>query len=157
MIGIISDTHDNIPNILKAVKIFREKGCGLVLHLGDIIAPATIKFFDGLNMKFIRGNCDGDIKKIKSKIAEIHGEFLEKNELVVNNKRIALFHKLPENLEHLSKNYDYIFYGHDHKKGNEKIGKTRIINPGGHYLGDKEHSIVVLCMEKDEVEFISII
>ena len=73
IIGIISDTHDNIPNILKAVNIFKERKANLVLHLGDIVAPATIKFFNGLNMKFIMGNCDGDIDLIKKRIEEIKG------------------------------------------------------------------------------------
>jgi len=35
LIGIISDTHDNARNLLKAVELFNEKEVGLVIHCGD--------------------------------------------------------------------------------------------------------------------------
>ena len=74
MIGIISDTHDNVPNILNALEVFKKKKVSFVLHLGDIIAPATVKYFSGLNIKFIKGNCDGDVENIKRKCEEIGAE-----------------------------------------------------------------------------------
>jgi len=44
-IGVISDTHDNLPLIEKAVKIFNEKGVKLVLHAGDYVALFVVKVF----------------------------------------------------------------------------------------------------------------
>ena len=158
MLGIISDTHDNIPTIKKAVEIFKEKGVSLVLHLGDIVAPGTVLYFKGFKIKFIKGNCDGDIEHIKQKINEINGEFLGVfAEIELRNKKIALMHR-PDRLNKLilTKKYDYILYGHTHQEKNEKIGKTRIINPGSLYLGNKKHSIALLDLQKDEVEFICI-
>jgi len=55
-IGIISDTHDDIDNIKKAVKIFKDKGIKTVIHLGDIVAPPAIKFFKGFKLIGIFGN-----------------------------------------------------------------------------------------------------
>ena len=66
LIGIISDTHDNVANILKAVEIFKVRA-EMVIHLGDIIAPATIQFFKDLKIAFLKGNCDGDIELLKKK------------------------------------------------------------------------------------------
>jgi putative phosphoesterase len=37
MIGIISDTHDNLPAIKRAVDLFNEKNVDLVLHAGDFV------------------------------------------------------------------------------------------------------------------------
>ncbi len=42
-----------------------------------------------------------------------------------------------------------------HKTRDEKIGKTRVINPGAHYYGC-ENKVVLLDLEKDNVEFIEL-
>lgn len=158
MIGIISDTHDNVPNIKKAVDIFKAKKVDLVIHLGDLVAPVTALYFRGLKTKFIKGNCDGDVEMMKEKIKEIDGEFLGvSSELNISNKKMFLIHE-PDKVNELalSGKYDYILHGHDHRAKDEKIGKTRIINPGTHYLGNPIHTIALLDLEKDKVEFIGI-
>lgn len=159
LIGIISDTHDNVEAIEEAVKIFKQKKVDLVLHLGDIVAPLTIRYFEGLNIKFIRGNCDGDILNIKKRIEEIKGEYLSNiSQLEIEGKTFALYHGThPQILFALihSKKYDYILRGHTHKKQDETVKKTRIINPGSLY-GNEEKSIAILDVKKDELEFINI-
>ena len=42
LIGAISDTHDNLPQIEKAVQILNEQKVGLVLHAGDYVAGFVI-------------------------------------------------------------------------------------------------------------------
>ena len=41
IIGLISDTHDNLPYIIKAITRLKEEHAKLVLHAGDYIAPFT--------------------------------------------------------------------------------------------------------------------
>ena len=41
-IGVLSDTHDHIPKIKRAVEIFNEEKVDLVLHSGDIVAPFSL-------------------------------------------------------------------------------------------------------------------
>ena len=160
MIGIISDTHDNIFAIKKAVEIFKKRNVDLVLHLGDIIAPVTVLYFKGLRTKFILGNCDGDVENIRRIINEIDGEFLGIfSELELENKKIALLHgqdtkKLNELI--LTGQYNYILHGHTHVKRNEKVGMARIINPGAFYPTVEEKTIAILDVINDEVEFIKI-
>jgi predicted phosphodiesterase len=38
-IGIMSDTHDNMPQIKKAVRLFNERGVVHVIHAGDFTSP----------------------------------------------------------------------------------------------------------------------
>ena len=160
MIGIISDTHDNVFAIKKAVEVFKKKNVELVLHLGDIIAPVTVLYFKDLRVKFVLGNCDGDVENIKKRINEIDGEFLGTfSELELKNKKIALLHgkdakKLNELI--LSNEYDYILHGHTHTKRDEKIGNTRIINSGAFYPIVEEKTIAILDIANDKVEFIKI-
>ncbi len=142
MIAIISDTHDNVENIKKAVGIMKGRGVEFCVHCGDVVAPATVRFFDGVKMKFIRGNCDGDTENIKKRAEEIGGEFLgEKAEFEHQGKRFCAYHGHdPAKLDLLirSGKYDYVLTGHTHKARDEIIGKTRVINPGAHYYGAGE-------------------
>ncbi len=159
MIGIISDTHDNVVNVLKAIKIFENANVDFVIHCGDVIAPATIKFLKGIHTKVVKGNCDGEIDHLKSVLEEIKGEYLgEVGKLDLLGKKILIYHG--GNQEKLQKfidpqEYDYILTGHTHKTRDEKIGKTRVINPGAHYYGC-ENKIVLLDLEKDNAEFIEL-
>ena len=159
MIGVISDTHDNVLNIKKAVELFKQNNVSFVIHLGDIVAPATVKFFSGLKMKFIIGNCDGDVEMLKKRIEEINSEFLGRiAELEVEGKKIAAYHG--NNAEILSKliqsnKYDYVLHGHTHQTRDEVIGNTRVINPGAHYFMG-ENTVVLLDVENNEVKFVKL-
>lgn len=47
-IGLISDTHDNIQNIQKAIISFNDIQVRVVIHAGDIVSPETVEAFDGM-------------------------------------------------------------------------------------------------------------
>lgn len=161
MIGIISDTHDNVPNILKAVEIFKKNKVEFVIHCGDVVAPGTIKFFEGLNMKFVFGNCDGDRTLIEEKVKEHgwehHGRIIE---LKAKEKSIGVFHG--DDLliwdKMLSKGYDYLIHGHTHIPEEKKVGKTRVLCPGGHFLGDpKEYNkVIILNLDNNKALFLDV-
>ena len=42
-IGIIADTHDNLPNIEKAVETFNKGNIDLLFHAGDFVSPFTAR------------------------------------------------------------------------------------------------------------------
>jgi uncharacterized protein len=161
MIGIISDTHDNVPNILKAVAIFKKNKVEFVIHCGDIISPATVKFFEGLKMRFVFGNCDGDRSRIEEKVKEFswlhYGRIME---LKVKGKTIGVFHgdDLLINDKMMNKGYDYYVHGHTHKPEDKKLEKTRMLCPGGHFLGDAKETnkIILLDVDKDKVLFVDL-
>lgn len=129
LIGIISDSHDNISAIRKAVNIFNERKVDIVLHAGDFVAPFTAGEFGKLKMKLVGvfGNNDGDkqhlLERFKN-IGEIHPEPFE---LELENKRICLVHQV--SCLDKKNNCDIIIYGHSHKVDIKK-GKPLIINPG---------------------------
>ena len=43
IIGLISDTHDNIQNIQNAISLFTDKKVSFVIHVGDIVSPEASK------------------------------------------------------------------------------------------------------------------
>jgi len=161
MIGIISDTHDNTTNIQKAVKIFKKNNVDFVIHLGDVVAPISLGFFEGLKLKVIQGNCDGDIDAMKKRLNNMNSDFLGKEKVLqIEGKTFYLIHGNDEGrlLRAIKSNkYDYVLHGHTHIKRDDKFGKTRVINPGNHYLYHKQnHYIALLDVINDNLTFIAI-
>jgi len=151
IVGIISDTHDHLPLLDKAVKKLNEEKVELVLHAGDYVAPFVVSHFKPLKAKLIGvfGNNDGDKELLKKRFteigAEIRGRFAE---VRVDGLRIALLHG--DEVELLRsiidvEGYDVIVHGHAHEAKAYKKGKTLVINPGEvcGYLSEKP-SIAIL-------------
>lgn len=42
-IGLIADTHDNVPMVEKAVALFNREGVSAVFHAGDYVSPFSVK------------------------------------------------------------------------------------------------------------------
>jgi hypothetical protein len=135
-IAILSDSHDNVPNMEKALKWINKNKIKLLIHCGDLSAPSMLTKvmapkFKG-QMHFVHGNV-GDpelLEKVAKeyKKAAIHGQA---GKIVVDKKKIAFTH-FPWLGEKLAKSgkYDLVFYGHTHKPWEEKIDGARLINPG---------------------------
>lgn len=121
-IAIISDTHDNMANLGKAIGWFHREGITLVLHCGDICTQRTMDWataqFQG-EMKFVKGNGDYSL------------DVPEKLEASVAGKRIGAVH-FPDAARKMAESgkYDVVFHGHTHMPWEEKIGDCRVVNPG---------------------------
>ena len=159
-IGIISDTHDNLPQIKIAVEIFNREKVELVLHAGDFVSPFTFLEFKNLNcpLKGVFGNNDGDKLYLQEKFKVI-GEIYPAPYIVkINNKNVIMLHKekLIDALAE-SQRYDVIIYGHTHRSDLRKIGKTLIINPGecGGWLTGKS-TIALLDLKTLEAKIIDL-
>jgi putative phosphoesterase len=137
LIGVISDTHDNLPIIEKAIKRLNNEKVDLVLHAGDFVSPFVIPKFKTLNAKLIGvfGNNDGDHELLKKRFSEtanceIRGRFALVN---ADGFKIALLHgDETELLEALlgCGGFDAVAHGHVHSVGVQKKGETLDINPG---------------------------
>jgi putative phosphoesterase len=133
-IAIISDSHDNVPNIDEALKIMQAKGVELIIHCGDVCAPSVLKYlgenFTGpIHLSY--GNVDGDKPKMQELATPnitLHGEV---GGLAIDNLKIAFTH-FPDNGRKLAESgkYNLVFYGHNHKPWEEVIGQTKLANPG---------------------------
>ena len=124
-IGILSDSHDNVSALKKAVGLFNDAEVDLVLHVG------------------VFGNNDGDKlnlnKALDSKV------FLSPHILEVESLKILLMHE-PYLLSSIEKSgdFDIIIYGHTHEVDIRKE-RSLIINPGecgGWLNGDRTVAIL---------------
>ncbi|MEA3485303.1 MAG: metallophosphoesterase [Candidatus Aerophobetes bacterium] len=133
LIGVMADSHDNLPKVRQAVEFFNRKKVGLVLHAGDFIAPfVVIRELKDLACPLIGvfGNNDGEkkgLREVIGKIGEIHPSPFT---LKKKKRRILLLHD-PKNLEGVqTTQYDLIVYGHTHQSEIKRDGRTLLINPG---------------------------
>lgn len=131
-IGILADSHENMPMIASAVSLFNRENAGCVLHAGDIISPITAKEFKKLKSKLIAvfGNNDGEKFFLRERFKGI-GEIHERKwEGEIAGKKILLIHQ-PDMLKALEESgcYDIIIYGHTHEPVIKK-GRTLVVNPG---------------------------
>ena len=80
-IGIISDSHDDVDNVNRAIDIFEKENVKTVIHAGDIIYPPIIKEFKKLTDRDVEffgifGNNDGEKRGLENAFSYINGKLL---------------------------------------------------------------------------------
>lgn len=133
-VGIISDTHNKVERIVRALELLRAGGAELVLHCGDIEDAVAVAPFAGWDAHFVFGNCDWDRVSLAKAIGEAGGTLHERfGHLELSGKKLAFLHGDDARLLHdvtASGAYDFVFHGHTHIAGERQSGPTRVINPG---------------------------
>ncbi|MCE5311637.1 MAG: metallophosphoesterase [Nitrospiraceae bacterium] len=131
LVGIMSDTHDHLDNIKKAVAIFKDRAVQHIIHAGDYVAPFTGKefyeFIHGFTGVF--GNNDGD----KALLNQMYPGMVHNQpySFELDGKKILLMHEPYRIDEHAASGaYDLIIHGHTHKVYSEQRGSALILNPG---------------------------
>jgi len=164
LIGVMSDSHDNLPLIEKAVAFLNEQKVGLVLHAGDFVAPFVAKKLKKLNCELIGvfGNNDGDHELLKNRFGEttncsLHDRFTN---VTVDHYKLALLHgHETELLEAIidSGYFDAVVHGHSHSCSIQYRGKTLSVNPGelcGYLTGNA--TIALLDTAKHEARIVEL-
>ena len=144
-LGIISDTHDDIVNVRKAIDIFNQESVRYVIHAGDYVFPGIIKEFKKLNGKLIGvlGNNDGEKNYLLKSFLEIEGELKgELGELQIEDLKIAIYHGTSLEIKEIlikSGKFKIVVCGHTHKiephdnstgRYESNDGRTLVLNPG---------------------------
>ena len=171
-IGIISDTHDNVRHLRKAIEHMNQAEVSLVIHCGDWITAFTMAACYDLKapLETVLGNCDSRLDgyqhksehcfKDEMKNIIIHEQFLDTEQ---GGRRVAAVHGQDTDLlKHIvdSGKYDLVASGHTHQPKIERRGKTLMVNPGstvGYYGGHEVPVTIALYdTEKNEAEIIEL-
>jgi len=156
-VAVISDSHDSISNLKKAVNLAKEKGAEVLFHCGDLISPFMVPIlgeFPG-DVHLILGNNRGDVYLLTQNIKKypnvnFYGEqaFLE-----VKGFKIAMVHypKIAYALA-LTGEYDFVFCGHTHVYEVKEVGNTLVINPGEILGKEGNPSFVVIDLNTKDLE-----
>ena len=125
---IISDSHDNMPKISRAVDIAIERKIDTLIHCGDLCSPFAAKELlrHRGQIYVILGNNDGEKIGLKSLL----GPSLKKGpvSIEIDGKKVVVMHE-PFGLNDTIV-ADFLFYGHTHKLEIRIDTKPVIINPG---------------------------
>ncbi len=170
IVGVISDSHDNLAMLDKAIKKLLDEGVELVIHLGDIISPFTVRRMkEGLGdigVIGVFGNNDGD-KYLLQKLFNMYGWKLYSgpSKVSIDGRTFIIMHGY-DGVEHTVEiarqllNYpgvDGVLYGHTHKVLYEKENGRILLNPGeicGYITG--KSSIAILDTEKLDARIIEL-
>jgi putative phosphoesterase len=160
-IGIISDTHDNLRNLETALEILEKEGIARLLHCGDLSGPGVVEAMSRFNVWIARGNVDHH-PELEPTVLEIlgNGRLAEHHRLNLAGHTVLMVHGHREGelrRQISTGEYAYVFHGHTHRRRDETIGPTRVINPGA--LGGmrwQQRSFCIVDLESDEVAFIEV-
>lgn len=132
----MSDSHDNIWNMRKAVTIIKKEGAGMIIHCGDFTAPFMLQELEeaGIPVHGVFGNNDGDqylltkLSLTSLKNITLHGLT---GQVDAGGFPIAFTHQgiVGEGLASTAR-YKMVCFGHSHVYLEKKIGNTILLNPG---------------------------
>jgi putative phosphoesterase len=161
-IAILSDTHNETQNLRKAVNAIQAAKISVVFHCGDLTSPSMASELNGLEVNFTFGNGDFAARGIENAILATHLNSSCGYRFTgdISGIPIAATHgHMSDILDDLatSGKFRYVFVGHTHRRKDELIGSTRVINPGS--LGGtfrEEHSFAILDLDDGDLEFIQV-
>ena len=130
-IGILSDSHDDMAAIAKAVALFNAEGVVQVLHAGDIVSPFTFELFRDLQAPLggVFGNNDGDRLLLRERSAgALHPQ---PHFVTLDSMRGVIVHE-PPLVKSLARSgdFDLVVYGHTHVPDVYREGTSLVVNPG---------------------------
>jgi putative phosphoesterase len=157
LIGILSDTHDRVDAMAAGVALLKKAGAEFFVHCGDVGSERVLDHLAGLPSAFVFGNTDWDRAALARYAESIgvacHGTLAD---LELGGKKVAVTHgdepKVKQRI--LSeRRHDYLLQGHTHVRADERVGSTRVINPGALHRA-REKTVATLDTETGEVKFL---
>lgn len=135
LIGVVSDTHNNIKSIKKIISLFNNEDVVSVIHTGDIASAKALEKFSNLETKLVGvyGNNDRYESGLDTIAKKCSFEFQNPPKSIqIFDKKITIFHEPDEIDSFIKQNpeVDLILHGHTHRYRNEVRNKTLIFNPG---------------------------
>jgi uncharacterized protein len=147
-IGVVSDTHNQLPNVRSLVALFNAAGVERVVHTGDITQAKTLDVLAALDAPLygVFGNNDLERPSLDAAIAR-HGFHIVEPPLRLAwaGREIVVVHD-PRELGALPP-VAVSIHGHTHRRVVERRGERLVFNPGecaGHLRGHNAVGVVDL-------------
>ena len=133
LVGLISDTHDRLPAIDRALQLFTARKVEALVHPGDIIAPFAAKplrdYCEQANIKLYvtYGNNDGERAGLKNVLPQIQDGPLQ---IALDGCRILVHHFIEWCDQGDIDGADVVVTGHTHEVSTNYDGDRLLVNPG---------------------------
>mgnify|MGYP002787565983 CR=1 FL=1 len=140
LIGVVSDTHNNLRNVERIVALFNDAGVERVVHTGDITQAKTLDVLRHLDAPLHGVFGNNDERRPLAETATRWGIALAEPPLELHwaGRRIVVVHD-PLDFRHaLRDEHDVALHGHTHRRTVERCGERLTFNPGesaGHLQG----------------------
>ncbi|MBT8358293.1 MAG: metallophosphoesterase [Deltaproteobacteria bacterium] len=158
LIAVMSDSHDNIWNLRKALGIVKGKGAGMIIHCGDFVAPFMLKELEepGIPVHGVFGNNDGDqylLTKFSLTVLSNITLYGIIGRVDIEGFTVGFTHQraVADGLV-AAGNYNMVCFGHSHEYLLNKIGQTIYLNPGEIMGKEGMPGFCFVNTESDEVE-----
>jgi putative phosphoesterase len=159
IVGILSDTHDRVEAARAGVDLLRRHGAEYYVHCGDVGSELVLDLLAGLPSAFVFGNCDWDRRGLERYAADVNVSCLGNvGELELGGKLFNVQHGddgLAMRKAVDSGRFDYLLCGHTHVAREQRVGRTRIINPGALHRV-KQKTVAVLNTETDGLTLLAV-
>ena len=158
ILGVLSDSHGRAAMTRHAIDALRAGGAETFIHLGDFETPDVLDELAGLDAHVVFGNCDADEAKLRRyaqslSIAVHHPA----GRLRIGDRTVAFTHgHLERELQTaLQEEADYLLHGHTHVVRDERVGATRVINPGALFRA-RRYTAALLIPAMDILTFVDV-
>jgi len=128
-IGVLADTHDNLPAIAAALRFFEGAGVGAILHGGDYCSPFALKRLlqTRTPLEGVFGNNDGE----RAGLAKLLPSLTEgPRHLALGGKKICMIHSRDRLRREDFEASDILIFGHTHEPKVERQEGRLVLNPG---------------------------
>ena len=155
LVGVLSDSHDNLPKLGAAIEVLRALGAEHLVHAGDFVAPFAVKILAGCGISFtgVFGNNDGEKAGIRSVSPSVHEA---PHAFELGGRRIVAVHDLGKLPDEARAQADVVVFGHTHKILVEP-GPPLLLNPGevGGWLEGRS-TVALLDLDSLEVSILDV-
>jgi len=161
-IGVLSDTHDSLSNVIYAVEVMRERGVETIIHCGDLTDFEMLSRFEGFRLIYLLGNMDHASGTIVKMVQKMNPENFagtvftgQLGDVLVAATHSHIEGKIMELVQ--TGKYQWIFHGHTHRRRDEVVRGARIVNPGA--LGGMSYGMRTFCivdLTAQDVAFIQV-
>lgn len=130
-VGILSDTHDRLPTLRRAIAMFERLKVEAIFHAGDYVSPFAAELLSPerllIPLHCVYGNNDGDHAMLKAKLPNVAGGPIS----VAMNGRTVVLHHFVDSLKPADiAKADVVITGHTHEVVNETRDGKLFVNPG---------------------------
>jgi putative phosphoesterase len=157
IVGILSDTHDRVDAARAGVKLLQQHGAEYFIHCGDVGSEQILDLLAGLPSAFVFGNTDWDLRGLQRYARDLNLTCLGPGgNLELGGKLFHVEHgDDPRTMRRAldAQTFDYLLHGHTHVRRDERVGKTRVINPGALHRA-REKTVALLDTGTDELKFL---
>jgi len=165
LIGLMSDSHGRAGRTAQALRMLIDRGAEVVIHLGDVgdesVLDALVERLDEQGrcdppVHVVFGNVDGDPAGM-GRYAEAIGLICDHpaGRLTFDGKTLAFTHGDRPHLldEAIAEGVDYLAHGHTHLTRDDRVGRTRVVNPGALHRA-AWHTVALLDTEADRLTIV---